>query len=66
MVYVDDFKLSGPAKNMIKGWSLIRHSIKTDESQPVNKCLGCHHTMVDTNVKGKTVRQMIYNMEPFM
>eukprot|EP00972_Heterocapsa_arctica_P106364 15670646-Heterocapsa_arctica.AAC.1 len=51
MVYVDDFKLSGPAGNMIKGWSLIRHSIQTDEPQPVNKCLGCEHTMVDTKVR---------------
>ena len=31
VVYVDDFKLSGPAANMAKGWSLIRSGIRTEE-----------------------------------
>ena len=50
MVYVDDFKMSGPAKNMIRGWNLIRKSIQTDEPQQVNKCLGCEHTMFETTI----------------
>jgi hypothetical protein len=36
-VFVDDFKLSGPQVNLIKGWALIRRSVQTDEPQPVNK-----------------------------
>ena len=27
MVYVDDFKMSGPCENMSKGWKLIRTSM---------------------------------------
>eukprot|EP00972_Heterocapsa_arctica_P009239 1362884-Heterocapsa_arctica.AAC.1 len=34
MVYVDDFKLSGPSFNMIQGWAVIRKSIKTDAPCP--------------------------------
>ena len=46
MVYVDDFKMSGPIENMsIKGWGLIRTSIKTDEPSPPGKCLGCNHVI---------------------
>eukprot|EP00972_Heterocapsa_arctica_P053828 7927453-Heterocapsa_arctica.AAC.1 len=35
MVYVDDFKMSGPSGNMIHGWALISKPIKTDEPMPV-------------------------------
>ena len=34
VVYVDDFKLSGPAGHLAEGWKLIRSSIKTDEPHP--------------------------------
>eukprot|EP00972_Heterocapsa_arctica_P061977 9138023-Heterocapsa_arctica.AAC.1 len=58
--------MSGPSGNMIQGWALIRKSIKTDEPLPVNKCLGCEHNMFETTINSKPVRQMVYNMEPFM
>ena len=35
MVYVDDFKMSGPSANFAKGWSMIRQKIKTDEPHAV-------------------------------
>jgi len=41
VVYVDDFKLSGPAKVMAKGWS--RGSIRTEEPTELVFYLGCHH-----------------------
>ena len=65
MVYVDDFKMSGPSANFEKGWSLIRQKIKTDEPHAVTKCLGCEHLVRDTNVGGVSVKQMEYNMRPF-
>ena len=65
MVYVDDFKMSGPSANFEKGWSLIRQKIKTDEPHAVTKCLGCEHLIRDTNVGGVSVKQMEYNMRPF-
>ena len=50
MVYVDDFKMSGPSANFAKGWSMIRQKVKTDEPRAVTKCLGCEHLVCDTNV----------------
>ena len=66
MVYVDDFKMSGPCGNMSKGWKLIRTSFKTDEPSPPGKCLGCNHIIKEVPINGKKVRQMIYDMEQFM
>ena len=65
MVYVDDFKMSGPSNNFAKGWSMLRQKIKTDEPHAVTKCLGCEHLVCDTNVGGVSVKQMEYNMRPF-
>ena len=66
MVYVDDFKMSGPAKNIPKGWDIIRANIKTDDPQPPGKCLGCNHIIRSVTLDNKTVKQMVYDMEPFM
>ena len=66
MVYVDDFKVSGPFENMNEGWELIRTSIKTDEPSPPGKCLGCNHVIKEVSINGKKVRRMIYDMEQFM
>lgn len=43
VVYANDFKMAGPAKNLEKGWKLIRRDISMDDPEPVNLCLGCHH-----------------------
>jgi hypothetical protein len=43
VVYVDDFKLSGPAANLEKGWAMIRQLIKTDAPSPLGLFLGCRH-----------------------
>ena len=51
MVYVDDFKMAGPAKNLEKGWQLIRKDIKMDDPEPLNLCLGCHHHEYTENIK---------------
>ena len=65
-VYVDDFKMSGPIENMIKGWKLIRTLIKTDEPSPPGTCLGCSHVIKEVSINGNKVRRMIYDMEQFM
>ena len=64
MVYVDDFKMSGPSANFAKGWSMIRQKIETDEPHAVTKRLGCEHLVCDTNVGCVSVKQMEYNMRP--
>ena len=66
MVYVDDFKMSGPIGNMNKEWEHIRTSIKTDEPSPPGKCLGCNHVIKEVSINGNKVRRMIYDMEQFM
>ena len=50
MVYVDDFKMTGPSAKFAKGWSLIRQRVKTDEPHTVTECLGCEHLVRDTNM----------------
>ena len=50
VVYVDDFKMSGPKDNMSKGWSLIASKLDMDTPGEVNRYLGCDHR-VSYNVK---------------
>ena len=57
--------MAGPSANFVKGWSLIRQKIKTDEPHAVTKRLGCEHLVRDANVVGVSVKQMEYNMRPF-
>eukprot|EP00972_Heterocapsa_arctica_P034057 5013552-Heterocapsa_arctica.AAC.1 len=66
MVYVDDFKMSGPKENLSTGRQLIRQGIKTDEPNAVSKCLGCEHIIRDTIVNGKPIHEMECNMRPVM
>ena len=43
VVYVDDFKLSGPQANLAKGWKVIREGINMGDPEPLGKFLGCDH-----------------------
>ena len=45
IVYVDDFKLSGPKKNLPAAWETIRTKIKTSDPTPSGKFLGCEHEL---------------------
>ena len=42
VIYVDDFKLSGPTKNLAQGWSLLRRRLQIEEAAPVGVYLGCN------------------------
>ena len=44
VVYVDNFKLSGPIANLARGWQLIRRHIRTEDPTPTGKYLGCATT----------------------
>jgi hypothetical protein len=56
VVYVDDFKMSGPKQNMADGWKLISSSTPTtagitmDKATPSGRYLGCDHITVQTTV----------------
>ena len=45
VIYVDDFKLAGPAENVPKGWELLAKRIKLEEPRELGRYLGCLHTM---------------------
>ena len=49
VVYVDDFKMSGPKESMKKGWELIGSKIDMDTPTEANRYLGCDH-VVSQNV----------------
>ena len=68
VVYVDDFKLSGPASNLAEGWSLIRKHIKTDEPHQIGLFLGCQHTVFERFLPDSKypVRGVEYDMEDFL
>ena len=52
VVYVDDFKMSGPAKNIAEGWALISKVIKMEEPRQLKRYLGCEHEFTQQVVKG--------------
>ena len=43
VVYVDDFKLSGPEEHLKEGWALLRRSLNIEPEQPLGLYLGCVH-----------------------
>ena len=53
VVYVDDFKLSGPKSNLSKGWQLIRSKIKMEDATPIKRYLGCEHVTFQYSVSGQ-------------
>ena len=50
VVYVDDFKMSGPKENLPKGWKLIGERVDMDTPCACNRYLGCDHVFKE-NVK---------------
>ena len=66
MVYVDDFKLSGPRRSVERGWKLLRDGIEMDPPYPLDRCLGCIHHQRQGTVNGKPVRIMEYDVCDFM
>ena len=41
IVYVDDFKMSGPADKISAGWKKLRKGLVIDDPTPAGKFLGC-------------------------
>ena len=55
MVYVDDFKMTGPSGNVDAGWATIASGIKLVGVGPVSIELGCDHALFKGTVDGKPV-----------
>eukprot|EP00439_Symbiodinium_sp_Y106_P061891 s1696_g9.t1 len=43
VIYVDDFKMAGPSKNLDKGWKTIESVIDMDPPEPFGRYFGCNH-----------------------
>ena len=41
VIYVDDFKMAGPEKNMAKGWELLGEFIDMDPAEVLGRYFGC-------------------------
>ncbi len=63
-VYVDDFKLAGPAGNLSEGWDLIRKHIHMEDPTDLKLYLGCQHVESKITVDGHTHKVIEYNVEP--
>ena len=50
VVYVDDFKMSGPEGNLREGWQLIRSRLTLEDPTPSGKYLGCERRVFDSVV----------------
>ena len=62
VVYVDDFKLAGPAKHLAEGWKRLRKGLDLDDPAPSGLYLGCQHERFVQGTKGAGIS---YNMESF-
>ena len=69
MVYVDDFRMSGPKENLSKAWQAIRtgkNALCLDDPKPPDRELGCLHHRFYASADGRPVRVMEYDMRDFM
>ena len=69
VIYVDDFKLSGPADNLPKGWDLIAKGLNIDKPKDVNgqTYLGCQQERWEVDLPGGGKATVdCKNMQPYM
>ncbi|CAE6936887.1 GIP [Symbiodinium sp. CCMP2592] len=82
VVYVDDFKLSGPKANLANGWELMASKIKLEPPSSIKRYLGCEHepkkafpeltfgdrdtTVAQGSVGPREIRMIKYDMRSFM
>ena len=66
VVYVDDFKMAGPKRNLKTGWDSIRARINLDDPAPAHLYLGCIHERRQVQTENGIARAVIYNMEDYL
>ena len=69
IIYVDDFKLSGPADKLDRGWKLIEKGLNIDPPNDINgqTYLGCRQERMKVDLPGGGKATVdIKNMEEFM
>ena len=73
VIYVDDFKMSGPEESLVEGWKKLRSDTSTtkgidmDDPTPVGRYLGCEHIVEKRKspISGKMVNSIVYDMSDF-
>ena len=67
MIYVDDFKLSGPQGALQVGWEMLEKAgLVLEKAQPPGLFLGCIHERLETVINGVTARGFAYDMEAYL
>ena len=67
VVYVDDFKMSGPEGNLAKRWSMLRSLLNIEPETDLGMRLGCTLRKGENRLKdGTRVSTMTYDMESFL
>jgi hypothetical protein len=51
IVYVDDFKMSGPESSVAKGWEGLRKGLVIEDPTPAGKFLGCNNIVFRHTIK---------------
>ena len=67
IVYVDDFKMSGPTENLVKGWELTRKGLVLDPPEEIGLYLGCRHFIREGRLasSNEPARFLEYDMSDF-
>jgi hypothetical protein len=69
VIYVDDFKMSGPVDKLAKGWDLLRSGLQIDLPADISgrAYLGCQHRRREVTLPGGGKATVDYkDMEQFM
>ena len=67
MIYMDDFKMSGPKGNLKKGWELVCSAVQMGKMEPMGQFLGCNHERFNVTLPNKVqITGTIYNMENYL
>ena len=71
MVYVDDFKMAGPEKEVSAMWETLKNlpqgkELILGDPEPLNQFLGCNHIEEKKQVSGRAVRGVRYDMSKFL
>jgi len=65
-IYVDDFKLAGPADQLEEGWRLLRTRITMEDPEPVGLYLGCQQRLRSVKHENRNYQVMEYDMSAFL
>jgi hypothetical protein len=67
MVYVGDFKMSGPKGALAGAWKDLRQKMNIEDPKPLGVFLGCDHKQYSRKLpNGKAVRCIEYDYESFL